>query len=103
MPTVPESAVTVRNRRFRFWKLPNRNRNARVFHGYGFGFGSEPAVFHGSEPLVFCGSGLVSQFSSGFLRFRHGFGSNFLNLNRTTVQKLTISVRVNFHGFGSEP
>ena len=25
---------------------------------------------------------------------------NFLNLNRTTVQKLTVSVRVNSHGFG---
>ena len=61
--TVQEPTVTVRNRRFQFWKLLNRNRTARVlFRGYGSGSKTAgfPAIFHGFKPPVFCGSGTVS-------------------------------------------
>ena len=116
VPTVQEPAVTVRNRRFRFWKLLNRNRTARVFRGYGFGFGfgfeptvfrrfftvpnhrffAVPAWFH-SFLAVFRWSGLEPPGTGG-----PGTVSiqKFLNLNRTTVQKLTVSDRINSHGFG---
>ena len=48
-----------------------------------------PAWFN-DFPAVFRGSGTV-------------LVQKFLNMNRTTVQKSTASIRINSHGFGSKP
>ena len=78
--------------RFRFrFQNPGFRFQFRIDGFYGF----EPAVFNGFlqfrlDSTVFRGSGTVSV-------------RKFLNLNRTTVLKLMVSILVNFHGSGAKP
>ena len=83
---VLEPAVMVRNRRFQFWKLSNRNRTAMVFHG--FDFDSEQTVFGRFFTVLNRRFFAVSAWFHGFLAIFHGFDSKIFELEPNHGSKI---------------